>query len=44
MIPAVAGLGVSGLPGLMSGVMIGGIFHFGLGFVIVKSALPCHHW
>ncbi len=42
MIPAVAGLGVGGLGGLMTGVMIGGIFHFCLGFFIGKFrfALP----
>ncbi|MCB1448695.1 MAG: purine permease [Nitratireductor sp.] len=42
MIPAVAGQGVAGLAGLMTGVMIGGIFHFCLGFVIgrIRFALP----
>ena len=42
MIPAVAGLGVGGLGGLMTGVMIGGMFHFCLGFFIGKFrfALP----
>lgn len=42
MIPAVAGLGSAGLGGLMTGVMLGGIFHFFLGFVIgrIRYALP----
>lgn len=42
MIPAVAGLGAGGLAGLMTGVIIGGIFHFFLGFVIgrIRFALP----
>lgn len=42
MIPAVLGLGTAGLPGLMTGVMIGGIFHFFLGFFIkrIRFALP----
>ncbi|MCW1934625.1 uracil-xanthine permease family protein [Pararhodobacter zhoushanensis] len=42
MIPAVAGLGTAGLSGLMTGVLIGGIFHFCLGFVIgkIRFALP----
>ena len=42
MIPAVAGLGVAGLSGLMTGVIIGGIFHFCLGFFIgkIRIALP----
>ncbi|GAB4264059.1 MAG: nucleobase:cation symporter-2 family protein [Pararhodobacter sp.] len=42
MIPAVAGAGVGGLAGLMTGVMLGGIFHFCLGFVIgkIRFALP----
>lgn len=42
MIPAVLGLGTAGLPGLMTGVMLGGVFHFLLGFVIGKFrfALP----
>ena len=34
MIPAVAGLGTAGLGGLMTGVMLGGIFHFILGFFV----------
>ena len=42
MIPAVVGAGVDGLGGLMTGVVIGGIFHFALGFVIkgIRFALP----
>ncbi|WP_010141719.1 uracil-xanthine permease family protein [Oceanicola sp. S124] len=42
MIPAVAGLGVDGMSGLMTGVVIGGIFHFCLGFFIgrIRFALP----
>ncbi|MCB1438148.1 MAG: purine permease [Nitratireductor sp.] len=42
MIPAVAGAGVGGLAGLMTGVMIGGVFHFCLGFIIgrIRFALP----
>ena len=42
MIPAVAGLGTAGLAGLMTGVMIGGVFHFCLGFVVgrIRYALP----
>ena len=42
MIPAVAGLGSAGLAGLMTGVMLGGIFHFFLGFLIgrIRYALP----
>ncbi len=42
MIPAVAGLKTAGLGGLMTGVMLGGLFHFSLGFVIgkVRFALP----
>lgn len=42
MIPAVAGAGVAGLPGLMTGVFIGGMFHFCLGFFIgrIRFALP----
>lgn len=42
MIPAVAGQGVAGLGGLMTGVLIGGIFHFFLGTVIgrIRFALP----
>ena len=42
MIPAVAGLGVAGLSGLMTGVIIGGIFHFFIGTFIgkIRFALP----
>jgi len=42
MIPAVAGAGVAGMAGLMTGVVIGGIFHFCLGFFIsrIRFALP----
>ncbi len=42
MIPAVAGLGTAGLAGLMTGVMLGGIFHFCLGFFVgrIRYALP----
>lgn len=42
MIPAVLGLKTAGLAGLMTGVMLGGIFHFCLGFFIgrLRFALP----
>ena len=42
MIPAVAGQGVAGLAGLMTGILVGGIFHFLLGTVIgrIRYALP----
>ena len=42
MIPAVAGLGTAGLGGLMTGVILGGIFHFFLGFIVgrIRYALP----
>src|SRR5210317_1395741 len=42
MIPAVAGQGVAGLAGLMTGVVIGGIFHFVLGTFVgrLRFALP----
>lgn len=42
MIPAVAGLGTAGLAGLMTGVIIGGLFHFLLGFIVgrIRYALP----
>lgn len=42
MIPAVAGLGAGGLGGLMTGVMLGGCFHFCLGFIVgrIRFALP----
>ena len=42
MIPAVAGLGSAGLGGLLTGVVLGGIFHFLLGFIVgrIRFALP----
>ncbi len=42
MIPAMAGAGVAGLGGLMTGVIVGGIFHFFLGFFVkkIRFALP----
>ncbi|MCA1336201.1 uracil-xanthine permease family protein [Pseudooceanicola marinus] len=42
MIPAVAGRGTEGMAALMTGVMIGGIFHFCIGFFIgrLRFALP----
>jgi len=42
MIPAVAGAGVAGMAGLMTGIVIGGIFHFFIGFFIgrIRHALP----
>ncbi len=42
MIPAVAGQGVAGMAGLMTGILIGGVFHFFLGTVIgrIRFALP----
>ncbi|MGB7271309.1 MAG: nucleobase:cation symporter-2 family protein [Albidovulum sp.] len=42
MIPAVAGLGTAGLGGLMTGVVLGGMFHFCLGFFVgrIRFALP----
>ncbi|QKV17745.1 uracil-xanthine permease family protein [Oricola thermophila] len=42
MIPAVAGQGVAGMAGLMTGVIIGGCFHFLLGTIIgrLRFALP----
>ena len=42
MIPAVAGLGTSGLAGLMTGIIVGGGFHFCLGFIVgkIRHALP----
>ncbi|MFW2542329.1 uracil-xanthine permease family protein [Primorskyibacter sp. 2E107] len=42
MIPAVAGQGTAGMAALMTGVVIGGIFHFMLGTVIgrFRYALP----
>ena len=42
MIPAVAGGGTAAMAGLMTGVVIGGIFHFILGFFVkrIRVALP----
>ncbi len=42
MIPAVAGAGVAGMAGLMTGIVIGGIFHFFIGFFMgrIRHALP----
>ena len=42
MIPAVAGQGVAGLAGLMTGVVVGGIFHFFIGTFVgrIRFALP----
>ena len=42
MIPAVAGQGVAGLAGLMTGVAIGGLFHFCIGTFVgrIRFALP----
>ena len=42
MIPAVIGAGTAGMAGLMTGVVIGGIFHFCIGFFIkgIRFALP----
>ncbi len=42
MIPAVIGAGTAGMAGLMTGVLIGGIFHFFIGFFIknIRFALP----
>ncbi len=42
MIPAIAGAGVAGMAGLTTGVIIGGLFHFTLGFFIkkIRFALP----
>ena len=42
MIPAVIGAGTAGLGGLFTGVLIGGIFHFFIGFFIgrIRFALP----
>ena len=42
MIPAMLGAGTAGLPGLMGGVIIGGIFHFIIGLFIkrIRFALP----
>jgi xanthine permease len=42
MIPAMIGAGTAGLAGLMTGVIIGGLFHFCLGFFVgrIRFALP----
>ncbi|MCP5036292.1 MAG: purine permease [Rhodobacteraceae bacterium] len=42
MIPAVAGAGTAGMAGLMTGIVVGGVFHFLLGTVIgkIRFALP----
>lgn len=42
MIPAMTGAGVAGLGGLMTGVIVGGVFHFFLGFFVkkIRFALP----
>ncbi|MGJ8610302.1 MAG: uracil-xanthine permease family protein [Octadecabacter sp.] len=42
MIPAMVGAGTAGLPGLMTGVVIGGLFHACLGLVVgkIRFALP----
>ena len=42
MIPAVVGAGTAGMAGLMTGVLIGGLFHFCIGFFIgrIRFALP----
>lgn len=42
MVPAVAGAGVAGMAGLMTGVVIGGAFHFCIGFFIgrIRHAFP----
>ncbi|MGJ8545678.1 MAG: uracil-xanthine permease family protein [Sulfitobacter sp.] len=42
MIPAVLGAGTAGLAGLMTGVVLGGLFHFFLGFFVgrFRFALP----
>lgn len=42
MIPAVAGQGVAGLAGLMTGIAIGGLFHFCIGTFVgrIRFALP----
>ena len=42
MIPAVVGAGTAGMAGLMTGVVIGGLFHFSLGLFIgkLRFALP----
>jgi len=43
MIPAVAGQGVGRIAGLMTGVFIGGLFHFSLDFIIGRIRQPCRH-
>ena len=43
MIPAMAGVGIAGLPGLMTGVIVGGLFHFVvIGYLIkpLRFTLP----
>ncbi|MBT9383974.1 purine permease [Pseudooceanicola sp. CBS1P-1] len=42
MIPAVAGKGPEGMAALMTGIALGGCFHFCLGFIIrrIRNALP----
>jgi len=42
MIPAVVGAGTAGMAGLMTGVMIGGVFHFCIRFFVkkIRFALP----
>ena len=43
MIPAMAGVGIAGLPGLMTGVIVGGLFHcIVIGYLIkpLRFALP----
>lgn len=42
MIPAMIGAGTAGLAGLMTGVVVGGLFHFVLGFFVgrIRFALP----
>lgn len=42
IIPAVVGAGTAGMAGLMTGVMIGGLFHFCIGFFVkkIRFALP----
>ncbi|MEM8749669.1 MAG: nucleobase:cation symporter-2 family protein [Pseudomonadota bacterium] len=42
MMPAMAGAGIAGLGGLMTGVIVGGVFHFIIGLFIkrIRFALP----
>jgi len=42
MIPAMVGAGTAGLPGLAGGVIVGGAFHFCIGFFIkrIRFAMP----